>query len=484
MHRSILAFAALALAACSGPSGQDITAIEAETPAFPDTLLAEDLSRALQFPTISDADDPRAGWETFEAFRAFLAERFPLMHARLDPVDLGDGQILFTWTGSNPDLQPIVLLAHQDVVPIEPGTEDQWTHPPFEGVIADGYVWGRGALDMKGHLITLMHAVERHLEEGLIPARTIYISLGPDEEVGGVGAQRTSALLAERGQRAWFALDEGGLTIMDNPTTGRPAAMIGVGEKGYMTVEITARARGGHSSFPPRATAISQLARAITAIEDNPFEHSLEGGPTRAMLRAISIDMDGFAGWAAANNGLFGPLIRGSLMDDDAARAMIGTTIAPTVVEGGVKDNVLPQEASALINLRLHPRDTMESALEHMRRSVAHLEGVSVDAVAGGNNAPPVAETEGEAWSLIAGAAADTVPGDAPIVPYMVTGATDVRHFANTADNLYRYAPVRADMAQTRSIHGDDERIAVSDLGRMSQFFYTVIETASEYPGE
>ena len=484
MRRLIPALLALTLAACSGPSAQDITPLVGDTAEFSDTRLAADLSQALQFETISHPLDPRANWEEFENFRAFLADRFPLAHSELDPVDLGDGQLLFTWTGSDPDLQPVVLLAHQDVVPVEPGTEDQWTHPPFDGVIADGYVWGRGALDMKGHLITLMHAVERHLEEGLVPARTIYISLGPDEEVGGQGAQRTSALLAERGQQAWFALDEGGLTIMDNPTTGRPAAMIGVGEKGYMTVEITARARGGHSSFPPRATAVSQLARAITAIEENPFEHSLNGGPTRDMLRAISIDMQGFAGWAAANNGLFGPLIKGSLMDDDAARAMIGTTIAPTVVEGGVKDNVLPQEASALINLRLHPRDTMDSALEHMRRSVAHLEGVSVDAVAGGNNAPPVAETEGEAWSLIAGAAAGTVPDNAPIVPYMVTGATDVRHFANTADNLYRYAPVQADMAQTRSIHGDDERIAVADLGRMSLFFYTVIETASEHPGE
>ncbi len=484
MRRLIPALLALTLAACSGPSAQDITPLVGDTAEFSDTRLASDLSQALQFETISHPLDPRANWAEFEGFRAFLAERFPLAHSELNPVDLGDGQLLFTWTGSDPDLQPIVLLAHQDVVPVEPGTEDQWTHPPFDGVIADGYVWGRGALDMKGHLITLMHAVERHLEEGLEPARTIYISLGPDEEVGGQGAQRTSTLLAERGQQAWFALDEGGLTIMDNPTTGRPAAMIGVGEKGYMTVEITARARGGHSSFPPRATAVSQLARAITAIEENPFEHSLDGGPTRDMLRAISIDMQGFAGWAAANNGLFGPLIKGSLMDDDSARAMIGTTIAPTVVEGGVKDNVLPQEASALINLRLHPRDTMDSALEHLRRSVAHLDGVSVDAVAGGNNAPPVAETEGEAWSLIAGAAAGMVPDDAPIVPYMVTGATDVRHFANTADNLYRYAPVQADMAQTRSIHGDDERIAVADLGRMSLFFYTVIETASEHPGE
>ena len=477
--RFLLAAGLLALSACGAPSVEEIQPLR-QSVVFNANDIANDLSRAIRFQTVSSAYDPRANWEGFEGFRAFLAERFPLMHSQLAPQDLGDGQMLFTWTGSDADAQPIVLLAHQDVVPVEPGTADQWSYPPFDGTIADGYVWGRGTLDMKGHLIALLYAVERHLENGTRPQRTLYISLGPDEEVGGLGARRASQYLADRGEQAWFALDEGGLTILDSPMTDAPAAMIGVAEKGYMTVTVTARARGGHSSTPPEATAISLLAQAINAIEDNPFEHSLNGGPTRAMLDAMAPEMEGMAGFAAANNGLFGPLIRGQLMEQDAARALIGTSIAPTIIEGGVKDNVLPQEAVAHINLRLHPRDTVESALEHLRHSVRHIEGVSIEVDEWASNAPPVADFEGDAWQLIAGAAAGQADPGTPVVPFMVTGATDVRAFAETADNLYRYSPARAVMADAARIHGDDERIAVEDLARMSGFFYTVIAEAAE----
>ncbi|MBR9826016.1 MAG: M20/M25/M40 family metallo-hydrolase [Alphaproteobacteria bacterium] len=469
---------ALILAACSAPEPQSLTPLDSGE-RFDQDIIARDVSQAIQFPTVSVPGAPRANWEVFEEFRAFLQARFPLMHDQLNPVDLGDGQLLFTWPGTNPDLDPVVFLAHQDVVPVEPGTEDQWSYPPYDGEIADGFVWGRGTLDMKGHLITLMHAVERHLENGSEPERTVYIALGPDEEVGGIGARRAARYLDERGERAWFALDEGGLTILDSPLTGAPAAMIGVAEKGYMTVTVTARARGGHSSTPPRETAISLLARAITAIEENPFEHSLDGGPTRAMLAATAPQLDGIAGFAAANNGLFGPLIQGQLMEQDAARALLGTTIAPTVIEGGVKDNVLPQQAEALINLRLHPRDTIESALAHLRGAVAHLEGVTVEADQWASEAPPVADMEGAAWDLIAGAAAAHAPDGAPVVPFMVTGATDVRAFANTADNLYRYSSARAEMGDAARIHGDDERIRVDDLDEMASFFYTVIDHAA-----
>jgi len=476
--RILLASSLLALSACGAPTANEIRPLR-QNVVFDANEIAEDLSQAIQFRTISSASDARASWEAFEGFRAFLAETFPLLHAQLNPQDLGDGQLLFTWNGSDENAQPIVLLAHQDVVPIEPGTEDQWSYPPFEGQIADGFVWGRGTLDMKGHLIALLHAIERHLENGTQPQRTVYISLGPDEEVGGQGARRAAQYLADRGQQAWFALDEGGLTVLDSPMTNAPAAMIGVAEKGYMTVTVTARARGGHSSTPPRATAISLLAQAITAIEDNPFEHSLNDGPTRAMLAAMAPEMEGMAGFAAANNGIFGPMIRGQLMEQDAARALIGTTIAPTIIAGGVKDNVLPQEATAHINLRLHPRDTVDSALAHLRNSVRHLEGIAIETDQWASNAPPVADVDGAAWQLIAGAAAGQADPGTPMVPFMVTGATDVRAFADTADNLYRYSPARAVMADVARIHGDDERIAIEDLARMSGFFYTVIAEAS-----
>jgi carboxypeptidase PM20D1 len=475
---ALLAASAFALSACSQ---QSTSAVDQylSTPGltYDEAQLAQDLSRAIQIQTISHPE--RDNTADLALFRDFLAETYPLMHARLDPINLGEGSLFFTWEGSDPALQPIVLLAHQDVVPVEPGTEDQWTHPPFAGTIADGFVWGRGALDMKGHLITLLHAIEQHLRDGTQPARTIYIALGADEEIGGAGARLAAARLADEDIQAWFVLDEGGLVLQEHPLTGQPAAMIAVAEKGYMTVEVTARARGGHSSTPPRDSAVSLLAQAIVAIEANPFEHGLEGGPNTAMLLAIAPQVEGMAGFASARPGLFGGMIVSSMMEEDATRAMLGTSIAPTVIRGGIKDNVLPQEASGLINLRLHPRDTTDSALAHLRASVAHMDGVSIDVWNVASNPPPVADFEGDAWQIIAGSALGYAPEGAPAVPFMVTGATDARAFADVADNLYRFAPVWGTLEDTRRIHGDDERLAIDDLGRMTAFFYTVIEQAA-----
>jgi carboxypeptidase PM20D1 len=478
-----LAFCAL-LSACGAPEQAGPEPLEPAGSPYDDQALASLLSEAIRFQTISEAGDPRASWGAFEGFRVMLAERFPLAHARLNPRDLGDGALLFTWQGSRPDLDPIVFIAHQDVVPVEPGTEGDWTHPPFDGVIADGFVWGRGAIDMKGHLVTLMAALESLIAEGFEPERTIHVALGPDEEVGGLGAQRAAAAIAARGETAWFVLDEGGAIVTDFPLTGAPVAMIAVAEKGYLTVELTARARGGHSSVPPERTAVGLLAEAIRAIETDPFERSLEGGPTKAMLRALAPELDGVAAMAAARPGLFGPVLLGEVASSDAGRALLGTTIAPTIVSGGVKDNVLPQEARAVINLRLHPRDTVESALAHLRASVAHLDGVTIEADPQGANDPPaMAQTEGRAWDIIAGAAVGHAPEGTPAAPVMVPGATDIRHFDAVAENLYRFAAVRTSLEDFQRAHGTDERIPVDSLDEMTSYFRTLMRAAAG-PGQ
>ncbi|MCC5994763.1 MAG: M20/M25/M40 family metallo-hydrolase [Oceanicaulis sp.] len=471
---------ALTLAACGAPAANGPEPVVLEPANLSEAELGERLSRALQFPTISDREDPRASWEAFEGFRAFLAETHPLMFERMQVEDLGYGTLWFTLEGSNAALQPAVFIAHQDVVPVEPGTEDQWVHPPFGGVIADGQVWGRGALDMKGHLITLLSAMESLLEDGFEPVRTIHIGLGHDEEVGGRGAQSMAAWLEARDQRAWFVLDEGGMIIEDSPFTGGPAALIGVAEKGYLTVEVTARARGGHSSTPPDRTAIGLLAEAIDRIQNAPFAMSLEGGPGREMFRALAPHLDGMAGFAAARPGMMGFLIEGELKKEDAGRAMLGTTIAPTVISGGTVANVLPQEARALINLRLHPRDTGQSAIAHMRAAVTGMEGVTVEAYEPWSDPPGVAAMDGPAWDIIAGAAAGAAGPDAPVVPYLMVAATDLRHFAGVADNLYRFMAARMAMADLDGIHGDNERIALSNLPLAADYFRTVIRAAGE----
>lgn len=465
----------LALAACAQPPATP-EAIEPNPSNRSAESLALTLGEAIRFETISEMGNPDASRAEFDAFRDWLGMSFPLVHARMRPEDILHGSLWYTLEGANPALDPIVILAHQDVVPVEPGTEDQWDHPPFSGTIADGYVWGRGALDMKGFLVMLIAAMETLLEEGFAPERTIHIGLGHDEEVGGTGAAAMAERLASEGRRAWFVLDEGGTSLETFPMTGGPVGLIGVGEKGSLSVEVIARARGGHSSAPPPETAIGLLSRAINAIVDNPFEHAIDH-PVPDMMRALAPDMDGMAGFVMARPVLFGSVLRGQMMEDDATRATIGTSIAPTIISGGTVANVLPQEARAVINLRLHPRDSVESALAHMRRSVSHLDGVTIEPVSG-FDAPPISPTSGRAWEIIAGAAVSHLPENAPVVPNLLTAATDSRAFKDVADHIYRYAPMRMEMDDLSRIHGDNERIRIDALPGMVSYFRTVISEA------
>ena len=466
----------LLLSACAQPPATP-EAIEPNPSSLSAESLALSLSEAIRFETISEMGNPDASRAEFDAFREWLAASFPLVHAQMSPEDILHGSLWYTLEGANPALDPIVILAHQDVVPVEPGTEGQWDHPPFSGTVADGYVWGRGALDMKGFLVMALAAMETLLEEGFTPERTIHIGLGHDEEVGGTGAAAMAARLEAQGRRAWIVLDEGGTSLDSFPMTGGPAGLIGVGEKGSLSVEVTARARGGHSSAPPTETAIGLLSRAINAIVDEPFEHAI-GHPIPDMMRALAPDMDGMAGFVMARPGLFSSALRGQMMDDDATRATIGTTIAPTIISGGTVANVLPQEARAVINLRLHPRDSVESALAHMRSAIAHLDGVTIEPVSG-FDAPPISPTSGRAWEIIAGAAVSHLPEGAPVVPNLLTAATDSRAFKDVADHIYRYAPMRMEMDDLSRIHGDNERIRIDALPGMVSFFRTVISEAA-----
>ncbi|MGP1274625.1 MAG: M20/M25/M40 family metallo-hydrolase [Caulobacterales bacterium] len=472
---AVMGASLLALAACSQPPATP-DAIEANPSNRTEQALAESLAEAIRFETIAELGNPDASRAEFDAFRDWLAVSFPLVHAQMNPQDILHGSLWYTLEGTNPALDPVVILAHQDVVPVEPGTEGQWDHPPFAGTIADGYVWGRGALDMKGFLVMALTAMETLLEEGFTPERTIHIGLGHDEEVAGTGAAAMAARLEQEGRRAWFVLDEGGTSIDTFPMTGGPVGLIGVGEKGSLTVEIIARARGGHSSTPPAETAIGLMSRAVNAIVDTPFEHAIEH-PIPDMMRALAPEMEGMTGFVMARPGPFAPVLRGQLMADDATRATIGTTIAPTIVSGGTVANVLPQEARAIINLRLHPRDTTDSALAHMREAVSHLDGVTIEPVSG-FNAPQISPTSGRAWEIIAGAAVTSLPDGAPVVPNLLTAATDSRAFRDVADNIYRYAPMRMEMDDLARIHGDNERIRTDALPGMVSFFRTVIHEA------
>jgi carboxypeptidase PM20D1 len=442
-------------------------------------LAAAHLGEAIRIRTISRTEGVVEDPAAFLALHAFLQAAYPRVHEAMGREIVADYSLLYTLPGSDTSLPPILLLAHQDVVPVEAGTEDDWEAPPFGGEIRDGYIYGRGATDDKGYLVAVMEAMETLLANGFQPRRTILLAFGHDEEVLGGGAKAMAQLLKERGVHPWFVLDEGMVVLLDNPLTGKPAALIGIAEKGYMTVRVTARSEGGHSSMPPRETAAERLSRAILAIRAHPFPGHLEEGPIAGMLEALAPHL-GFAQRAViSNRWAFGPLLRSRMASTPAGDALLRTTIAPTELSGGTKENILPQEVYALVNLRLNPQDSIEGALEQLRRSVSGIDAISIEIHGTPTEPSPVSSTTSDSYALLAAAARAHAPEGAPVAPMLVLGGTDSRYYASIAENVYRFAPEWGPQSEFVRIHGTGERLSLENLGRMVRFFAQLVDTGA-----
>jgi carboxypeptidase PM20D1 len=359
-------------------------------------------------------------------------------------------------------------MAHQDVAPVAEETRGQWTADPFGGEIKDGAVWGRGAIDDKGSLVALMEAADALAAQGFRPRRTLYLVSGHDEEVRGSGARAAAETLRARGVRALFALDEGSVVVADFPLSRGPAALIGISEKGYATLKITAHGAGGHSSAPPTDTAATLIARAVTAIADHPFPLRY-GGPTADMLTAMAPRLGLPVRMAVANAWLFGPLLAQQIGSTPAGRSMLHTTIAPTMLSGSPKDNVLPGVATAEINYRIAPGQT---AADVMARAKTAVGGLPI--ALGWSGAPrdpsPVSSTRSEGWRDVAGVAAAMFPG-APVAPSLVTAGTDGRSFYRVTDDVYRFQPIVFRLKDIEMIHGVNEHLPIVDLKRMADFY-------------
>lgn len=434
----------------------------------------EHLAEAVRIPTVSYEERDRVDRGAFAEFRSFLERTYPAVHATLRRETVADDSLLYTWEGSDPDAEPFLLLAHQDVVPVEPGTEDEWAVPPFSGEVVDGHLWGRGSLDDKGSLIAIFEAVEALATEGFTPEPTIYIALGHDEEVGGgSGAAAIARLLDERGVRLTFVLDEGGAVASDLVLgLPRPLALVGIGEKGYVNLEITARGTGGHSSAPPKGSAIGTLAAAVGALEANPMPADLE--PLRPFLSAVGAVMGGVRGRVLAKPDVFGRVIEKKLAATPMTDALIRTTTAVTMISGGVKPNVLCQEATAVVNFRVLPGDTSQQVIDHVRSVVGG--GVSVQRLEGGftTEASPMSSTGSAAFSDLTDTIAEVFP-DAAVAPWILTGATDSRYFHGVAADVYRFAPFRVTSEVMSLIHGTGERIRTADADSAVAFYRRLI---------
>ncbi|RZT06260.1 carboxypeptidase PM20D1 [Duganella sp. CF402] len=431
--------------------------------------VAARLAGALKFRTISDAASGDTNAEQFVAMQAYLEQAFPRLHATLKREMVGHS-MLFTWQGSDPQARPVMWLAHQDVVPVAPGTEASWQQPPFDGVVKDGFVWGRGSWDDKGSLVAQMEAVETLLAQGYQPRATLYLGFGADEEVGGRrGAVEIARLLKSRGVQLDYILDEGMLVtqgIMNG--IARPVALIGVAEKGYASVNLAVQTAPGHSSMPPQKTAIGAISAALAALEKQQMPVELRG-VARDMFDSIAPEMQGMNRVVLSNLWLFAPVVKQQMAQAPGTNAVLRTTTALTVVHAGNKDNVLPGRADAVVNFRIRPGDSVAGVMAHVRDAVNNDE-VHAELDAGASEPSPVSPMESAQYALINRTIRE-VFNDAVVAPGIVIGATDARHYKDVSQHVYRFSPVRAGKDDLPRFHGTNERLGVDNYLEAIRFY-------------
>lgn len=438
------------------------------------------LAGAVRFATISEEDRSRTDTAAFRAFHAYLEASFPRTHRALRVDTVGGLSLLYTWGGADPDLPPVVLMAHQDVVPAD--STGSWTHPPFGGVVADGHVWGRGTLDDKGSLVAILEAVETLLGSGFLPLRTVHLAFGHDEEIGGTrGAAAMARTLDARGVDQYaLVLDEGGAVVRGMiPGMEGAAALVGIAEKGYADVELVVEGRGGHSSTPPRETAVGILARALARLEEHPFPVRL-AGPTEAMFTWLAPEMPLVPRALFANLWLTRPAVERILVSGPTTAATVRTTTAPTMLSGSEKPNVLPLRARAVVNHRILPGETRATVVERVRevvdddRVAARLLGED------GADPSPVSRVDGRAFRTLARTIREVLgPDEVVVAPYLVLGGTDAKHFASRSDRVYRFLPAPVGDGDLARMHGVDERLAVASHLTAVRFYHRLLENVA-----
>lgn len=440
----------------------------------PDSALAH-LAGALRIPTVSRTRYADTDTVPFDQLQAYLQRTFPLVHQRLKLQKVNRYGLLYEWPGTDAARKPLLLLAHQDVVPVLPGTESQWTRPPFAGQQAGGYLYGRGALDDKLNVLGQLEAVEALLRAGYQPRRTVLLAYGHDEETLGLrGAAALAALLKTQHPKLAMVLDEGGLVKADGVAgLAQPVALVGISEKGYLTLELSARGPGGHSSMPPALTSVGRVAAAVAKLEAEPFPASLDGGVS-GLLAYLAPAVPFGKRVVFANQWLFGSLIKKSLAATPSGNAALRTTTAPTIIRGGEKDNVLPDQATATVNFRLLPGDSVGAVIRRVKALIADPQ-IQVRTVGEGRAAAPVSGTDNAAFATLTRTIKSVFP-QALVAPYVVVGATDARAYTSLCPRAtYRFMPVLMDQAAIESLHGPNERLRPGAYQDVIRFYAALI---------
>lgn len=450
--------------------------VEPVAPINIDDAAVERLASAIRIPTISYED--HIDTAAFRLLDTFIVNSYPLVDSMLEKEQVNTFSYIWKWPGQNARLAPILLMGHMDVVDVE--NEGQgWSVPPFSGTIQDGYLWGRGTLDDKLAICGLLEAVEMLLSVDYTPQRTVYLAFGHDEEVGGDnGAKAMADIFKRRDIEFEFVLDEGSLIVEEAlPGCDPPVALIGLSEKGYVTVDLTAQVTsGGHSSMPGRASAINLLSEAIVQLRDQPSPAKIDG-PVKAMFEHIGPEMDFFNKVIFANLNWTEGLVINQMSASPTTNALLRSTIAPTIIDGGFKDNVIPSQAKAQVNCRILPGETVEDVLNHIKSVVDGRIEVSLGPNSQATEPPPISDLGSFGYAILQTTVRE-VFADAIVAPSLVVGTTDARHYTEVSDHIYRFLPVKVTRPQIGGIHGQNEKIKTEEYKNTIRFYRQLLLNA------
>ncbi|MRG46901.1 M20/M25/M40 family metallo-hydrolase [Chitinophaga sp. SYP-B3965] len=438
---------------------------------FPDSAIAH-MSGAVQIPTISISEYGAIDTAAFKAFGVFIEQSYPLVHQHLSKTLINEFSFVFEWKGKQAAMAPFIIMGHYDVVPVETSSLEEWKAPPFSGAVMDSCIWGRGSLDDKYGVICILEAAEALLRKGFTPQRTIYLCFGHDEELRGRSAAAVVQYLEQKKVRAEMVLDEGGqINVEKIKEVNRPVAVIGVAEKGYASFELSVHKEGSHSSIPDKETAIDILAAGLHRLRSN-IPPAKITPPVREFLSRVSVSSDDFLLRAAgANMWLFEGVAKKIMSARPEGYAMIHTTIVPVILESGLKENIIPANAKAIINSRILPGETAQTVEDYMRH-VIHDERVVIKNVSkAGSDPSTVTSITSAAFKRVESAIHKTVP-NVLITPYLSVGATDSRYYRKISDGVVGFLP----LTDSKGFHGVNERLPLRDLQRGINFFMTIME--------
>lgn len=431
------------------------------------------LKRAISIKTVSHSDYGKNDLREFGKIIPFIRENYPLVSEQLGVETLNPYSCFIRWKGTDESLKPILLISHFDVVP---AVLENWSSDPFGGELKEGYIWGRGTLDTKNTMTAILEAAEQLLSRGFTPARSIYMAFGGDEETQGTeGAAAMCRYFREEGIEFQWLLDEGGVVAENSISLVKePLALVGIAEKGFVNLTLKSIGTGGHSSMPPAHTAAGLLAKAITNLEKNPFPSKITPA-LQAFLKGISPYVSFPVAVILANNRIFSPLIRKLFLMSPQTAALVRTTQAVTILRSGEKENVLPSEGEAVVNCRILPGETVDSVYSRVAKLLQNEE-VTTEILKRDDSNDPIEESsiESEGYKLIGSVIHGIFPGSVT-VPYMMSGATDSKHYQPVCENIYRFSPMSLSSDEITLIHSADERISIENYSKAIQFYMTLI---------